>query len=179
METLSRVSTSHFFYFRRKRNSDETLSQFLEISMFRFSEISIWMTKSDLRFRFDFDLLLSILISISESELLSWASKLRFRHRNSDFSTRFRYQWRNFKAFFAKISFNFYFNCLSEYRFRLSKSKCRLLSTFSTNNSSKVEINFDWNSDQNSDEINFGGNPMYCTVRVQKAGFITMLYRYL
>jgi hypothetical protein len=44
----------------------------------------------------------------------------------------------------------------------LSKSKFRLLSIISTNNLSEVEINFYRNSDRNSDEINFGGNPTLC-----------------
>jgi hypothetical protein len=83
-----------------------------------------------------------------------------FQHRNSDFGTRFQYNCRNFKAFFTKISQEFYFDCLSEFRFRLSQSnsKLRLLSIIS----SEVEINFLRNSGRNSDEINFVGNPKVC-----------------
>jgi hypothetical protein len=43
-----------FIYFRRNRNSDENLSNFVEISMFRFSKISILISLSKLEFRFRF-----------------------------------------------------------------------------------------------------------------------------
>jgi hypothetical protein len=79
----------------------------------------------EISFGLDFDIRIPILISISESEF-------RFRHRNSDFFTRFQYQCRSFKASFTEISQNLYFDFVSEFRFRPSKSKFRLLSIIST-----------------------------------------------
>jgi hypothetical protein len=46
-----------------------------------------------------------------------------------------------------------------EFRCRNRKFYFDSLSEFRPIISSKVEINFDWNSDRNTDEINFGGNP--------------------
>jgi hypothetical protein len=118
-------------------NSAEIYPYFVEISMVRFSEISISMSKSEFRFRFrflpiTFDEIETpttfhpdfIEISMSNSVFLFrfWPrnfdfgivllipeSEFRFRHRNSDFCTGFRYQFQNFKAFFYRNKSKFLF----------------------------------------------------------------------
>jgi hypothetical protein len=99
--------------FRRNRNSDEFHPTFVEISM----------SKSEFRFWFIFrhrNLDSSIRISMPTSEFQFW-------HWIS-------IPMSKFKNIFAEISQHFFFDCLSEFRFRLSKSKFRLLSIISTRN---------------------------------------------
>jgi hypothetical protein len=100
--------------------------------------------------------------------ILTWESEFWSRHRKSDCSTRFKY-----KAFFTEISQKFYFDCLSEFWFRPSKSKFQLLLIIATNIFCwKSKINFDRNSDWNSDEINFVGNPIIR--QIYEAHYLTL-----
>jgi hypothetical protein len=143
-----------FFTFDAIEIPTKFYPNFVEISMFRLSEIFISMLKSEFRFRFRFRLFtfakieipmevqtdFEIEIPISTSECQFW---FRFRNRNFDSDIRiptsvqdFKNKCRNFKASFTKISQKFSFDCLSEFRFRPSKSKSkfRLLSIISTIN---------------------------------------------
>jgi hypothetical protein len=111
----ARVAMKLIFYFRQNRNSDEILSYI------------------NFDFSFDFDLLLSM----SKSE---YRFRCRFQHRNldSDFdfgigililTSEYRFKFcismsmSRFTSIFHRNSQTLYFDCLSEFRFRPSKSK--------------------------------------------------------
>jgi hypothetical protein len=96
-------------YWCQNRNFDLGFDFLYEIS----NLISIPTTEFRFRHRnFDFDIGISIPIS-----------EFWFRHRNSDFNTGFRYQCRNFKAFYHKNQSKFLFayrnfdsDCWNRYR---------------------------------------------------------------
>jgi hypothetical protein len=71
-----------------------------------------------------------------------------FRNFDFDIDIGFRFSPKYVKKIlsFTEISQKFNSHCLSEFRPIIS---------------SKFKINFDWNSDRHSDEINFVGNPSY------------------
>jgi hypothetical protein len=120
----SGVSTKEFFTFDEIKIPTKFYPNFVAISMFWFSGISISMSKSKFRlwlftfdeikirnsdeisiwFRLGFDVKIVILISISPSEFRFW---FRFRHQIPDFSTIFQFQCQNFIAFFTEISQHF------------------------------------------------------------------------
>jgi hypothetical protein len=150
------MSNSEFWYRFRFRlfTCDEIRipmkfhSDFIEISIPKLeSRFRFWCRNRNFDFGCDFDFGIPILISISVSEF-------RFRHRSSDLGTICQYRCRNSKAFFTKINQHFFFWLLLGILIPNieSKLKFRSLSIISTKN-------FNRNSDRNSDEINFGGNP--------------------
>jgi hypothetical protein len=121
--------------------STKLYTNLVEISMFRFSEISVRCQNRnfDFDYGFDFDCLLSTKSKFQRNSILI-SSTFRYRNWNFDFSFEVKIGilllisiW---KVFFTEISQKIFFDCLSEFRFRPSKSKSkfRLLLIISTNN---------------------------------------------
>jgi hypothetical protein len=112
------------FYFRRNAIPTKFHPNFVGISM-SFSDIGI-----------------SILISMLNSDI-------RFRNRNFDSDIGIPTSVPDFycsklKQFLTEICPNFSCDCSSEFRFRLSKSKFRLLSIISTSNLIESRNYFRW-----------------------------------
>jgi hypothetical protein len=133
-------------------------TDFIEISMLK-SEFRLWFRCRNRNFDFG---------AISTSEFRFWFRFqnrnwfwFRFQNRNSDYGKRLQYKCRNSKAFFNAISQNSTLITYQNLDFerRNPNRNSDYFRKFRPIISSKVKINFDRNSDQNFDEINFGGSP--------------------